>query len=142
MKGRLYMKCPNCDKEMKKSKTFEPRDYYIGDGDYLSAYMKVFHYKCTACCIKVSKDGDYGEKKWTLPDNLKPTEKQISYATAIANRLGKDTSELVTRKQYSKFIGDNVEQFKQRKKEDYDRALYDYAVELEELGIIDPGMFC
>ena len=77
-----------------------------------------------------------------MPDNLKPTERQISYAKAIANRLEKDISELVTKKQYSKFINDNVEQFKQREKEDYDRALYDYATELEELCIIDPGMFC
>ena len=142
MKGRLYMKCPNCNKEMQKTETFERRNYYIGDGDYLSAYMKVFHHKCADCCIEVSKDEDCEKKEWTLPDNLKPTERQISYATAIANRLEKDISELVTRKQYSKFIGDNVEQFKQRKQEDYNRALHDYGVELEELGIIDPGMFC
>lgn len=136
------MKCPNCNKEMQKSETFEQRSYYIGDGDYLDAYMKVFHHKCAACCIKVSKDEDRKEMKWTLPDNLKPTEKQVSYATTIANRLGKDISELVTRKQYSKFIGDNVEQFKQKKQKDYNRTLHDYAVELEELGIIDPSMFC
>jgi len=136
------MKCPNCNKEMQKSETFEQRSYYIGDGDYLDAYMKVFHHKCAACRIEVSKDENRKEMKWTLPDNLKPTEKQVSYATAIANRLRKDISELVTRKQYSKFIGDNVEQFKQEKQKDYNSALYEYAMELEEWGMIDPGMFC
>ncbi len=136
------MKCPNCNKEMQKSKTFEQRSFYVGDGDYFDAYMKVFHYKCTACCIKSSRDEHCKEMKWTLPDNLKPTERQVSYATAIANRLGKDISELVTRKQYSKFISDNVEQFKQKKQEDYEEALYNYAVDLEEMGIIDPSMFC
>ena len=136
------MKCPNCNKEMQKSETFEQRSYYIGDGDYLDAYMKVFHHKCAACCIKVSKDENRKEMKWTLPDNLKPTEKQVSYATTIANRLRKDISELVTRKQYSKFISDNVERFKQEKQKDYNSALHEYAIELEEMGIIDPGMFC
>lgn len=142
MKGRLYMKCPNCNKEMQKSATFEHRSYYIGDGDYLDAYMKVFHHKCAACCIGVSRDENSKEMEWTLPDNLKPTEKQVSYTTAIANRLKKDISELVTKKQYSKFISDNVEQFNQKKQKDYDMALYKYATDLEEWGMIDFSMFC
>ena len=123
---------------MQKSETFEQRSYYIGDGDYLDAYMKVFHHKCAACCIKVSKDENRKEMKWTLPDNLKPTEKQVSYATTIANRLRKDISELVTRKQYSKFISDNVERFKQEKQKDYNSALHEYAIELDGDLLIHP----
>ena len=136
------MKCPNCNKEMQKSETFEQRNYYIGDGDYLDAYMKVFHYKCAACCIKVSKDENRKEMKWSLPENLKPTQKQIDYAKSIASRLNKDIGTLVTKKDYSKFISENVDEYKRKKKRDYDVDLYNLSLELEEWGVIDPGMFC
>jgi hypothetical protein len=128
---------------MKESESFAKRIYPDYDYDYFEAYMKVFHYKCTTCRIEFQQDEKYDSKgEWTLPENLKPTEKQISYATAIANRLGKDIRKLVTKKQYSKFISDNVEAYKQKKKEDYDINLYNLALDLEEWGVIDPGMFC
>ena len=136
------MKCPNCGKQMKKSESFEKRIYPDYDYDYFEAYAKLLHYKCSSCKIEYIEEDPGGKEEWLLPENLKPTQKQIDYAKSIASRLNKDIRTLVTRKDYSKFIGENVEEFKRKKKEDYDTDLYNLALELEEWGVIDPGMFC
>lgn len=136
------MKCPNCGKQMKKSESFAKRTYFDYDCDYFEAYAKLLHYKCLSCKIEYTEEDPGGSKEWSLPENLKPTQKQIDYAKSIASRLNKDIRTLVTRKDYSKFIGENVEEFKRKKREDYDTDLYNLALELEEWGVTDPGMFC
>ncbi len=136
------MKCPNCNREMEVSQSFAKRTYFDYDCDYFEAYAKILHYKCPFCKIEYTEEDPGGAKEWSLPENLKPTQKQIDYAKSIASRLKKDIRALVTRKDYSKFISQNVDEYKRKKKRDYDVDLYNLSLELEEWGIIDPGMFC
>lgn len=134
------MKCPNCKKEMKKSSKFERRSCIDEDGFGLDfAYMKVFIHSCKDCKIKYREDEFGGpfsvEDEWILPKKFEPSEKQITYAESIGARLGKDTSQLVTKQQYWKFINDNTKKYKKKKSEDYDRDMECLGEELLEMGI-------
>ena len=122
------MKCPNCNKEMKKTSKFECRSRIDWDGfDLEHAYMKVFTYTCPDCKIKYKTDEFSGpfshDDEWVLPEEFQPSEKQINFAESIANKLGKNIDNLVTKQQFWKFINDNTKQYSKKKQEDYDRNM-------------------
>jgi len=134
------MKCPNCNKKMKESSKFELRDCFDEDGfDLDFAYMKVFVNECEDCKIRYEEDqygGPFGgECKWILPEEYKPTEKQMKYAETISKTLDKDIDDLVTKFQYWKFIHDNNDEYHKRKEEEYQEQLRDIGDTLQEYGI-------
>lgn len=134
------MNCPNCNKRMKKSSKFELRNCLDEDGfGYDYAYMKVFVHECEDCKISYEEDeygGPFGgECKWTLPEEYKPTKKQIKYAETISHTLGKDIDDLVTKSQYWQFINSNNDKYRKRKEEQYHENLRSIGETLEEYGI-------
>ena len=108
------MNCPNCGKEMKLKKRYQDRTRPY-EGFWTESYVaKILHYSCKDCKIKREIDSDIGGDKWTLPKEMRPTEKQIAYAEKIIKRLGLDSYEyreiLVTKQQYWKFINDHKDE--------------------------------
>lgn len=108
------MKCPNCQKTMEKTSDFELQSE-IDDGFWLKHYyMKMFIYTCKDCNIKYEK-GEYGDYdgKWYIPEQLKPTQKQINFANKIGVMLNLNTDKLLTKHQYWEFIKNNKDKFQQ-----------------------------
>lgn len=108
------MNCPNCGKEMKLKKRYQDRTRPY-DGFWTESYVaKILFYSCKDCKIKREIDSNAGIDKWTLPKEMKPTEKQIAYAEKIIKRLGLDAYEyreiLVTKQQYWKFINNHKDE--------------------------------
>lgn len=112
------MLCPNCGKEMK---SFDRPFVGFGDEpDYdLSEHIGD---ECKHCGVK------YEERNhsWSLPDSLKPTEKQIKTVLFIQNRLNIHVDNLVTKKQYCDFIGKYFEKAKNAEKFKHNVCEFDY----------------
>lgn len=132
------MKCPNCNKTMKKTYDFKQRTE-TEDGWFTRIfYMKVFEYTCDDCNIKYEKDeydDVYGH--WHIPEKLLPTQKQKDFADKISKRLHKDISKLITKHQYWEFINNNKDDYFAAWKEfrdaeyGYDGDLYDFNPEYD-----------
>lgn len=135
---------------MKNSSKFECRSCIDWDGfDLERAYMKVFIYTCPDCKIKYKTDEINSqfsvEDKWILPKEFQPSEKQIKFAESIVCRLSKNIDNLVTKRQFWKFINDNTKKYKKNKQEDYDRDMEslaetiveDYGLDESDFGIYD-----
>ena len=145
------MKCPNCNKEMKKSSTFELRedegevDEFCGLGLHHNyAYMKVFIYKCNDCKIKYKEDEFesifYQPPQWKLPKDLMPSEKQIKYAKNLGYHFDISTDDLVTKKDYWNFINKYADQYK-KDINDYKKYKSEYEEDYEVLEFYDESMF-
>ena len=111
------MKCPNCGKEMK--------DIYhnmVSLGDEPD-YDSVYHYcsECKKCKIKYYPY----KKEWEIPEKFKPTEKQKRTVMFIVNRIFVDDDSLLTKKQYSEFIGKYFDEAKEIElREEWDKGIY------------------
>lgn len=136
------MKCPNCHEKMSVSYKFEKRSVIDWDGfDYDYAYMKVWIHKCKSCKIKYRQDDCSGpfteDDKWDIPKKLRPSDKQVEYAKSIACSIGVDLDDLdlVTKKQYWKFINEHQKKYKKNREREYRNELEYIGQEMMELGL-------
>jgi len=67
-------------------------------------YYKTTIDKCPSCNIEY----EYKKGKWTIPDDLLPTEKQLNTVRFIMNRLPNLSCELLTKRQCWSFINKNL----------------------------------
>ena len=110
------MKCPNCGIEMKEKYSWIPcieedeADYYLSG------------YECRKCGISY----DCMTYKYTLPDHLMPTDKQIRTVSFICSQLAVNEELPITKSQYCEFIGRYLEKAQQAKDEqsEYDDEWY------------------
>lgn len=122
------MLCPNCNTEMKEKTYIPPDEDFDVSHDYFCPKCHVFRL-----------DG----QDWTIPDELKPTEKQERTVTFIYSRLGIPFDGIIeTKKEYSSFISKHFEDAKQKKRpiktreqdSNFDEELLEY--------LPDEGYYC
>lgn len=109
------MKCPNCEKEMKD--IYHTMVSLADEPDYDSVY----HYcsECKKCKIKYYPY----KKEWEIPEKFKPTEKQKRTVMFISNKIFVDDDSLLTKKQYSEFIGKYFDEAKEIElREEWDKG--------------------
>lgn len=84
---RNKMKCPNCFKEMSYKRETRYVPDLSGTADYDYEYLWEQH-KCKQCEITCEKDiySDI-DGEWHIPDEYKPTEKQVKTILFINGRL-------------------------------------------------------
>lgn len=96
------MNCPNCDRKMKRSVSrgcFTTFCELPEDGDF---YL-IETFQCEECKIKLTIS--IGQESWDIPEEYKPTEKQIKTIKMIDFWLGLNGINTVkTKKQGIKFI--------------------------------------
>lgn len=96
------MLCPNCNTEMTE------RNYIPPDEDFDICT----DYRCPKCHV-FKLDG----QDWTIPDELKPTEKQERTVAFIHSRLGIPFDGVIeTKKEYFNFIAKHFEDAKRKKR--------------------------
>lgn len=105
------MICPNCGKEMK---SLDIRVFSTGDEPDYDWYDHIGD-ECKKCKIKYNENSH----SWQLPNELKPTEKQIKTVLFIENRLLIHPDGLITKKQYFEFIKKYFEQAKSTNAHDH-----------------------
>lgn len=105
------MICPNCGKEMK---SLDVRAFSTGPEPDYDWYSHIGD-ECKKCKIKYNES----THSWELPDNLKPTEKQLKTVLFIENRLSIRSNNLITKKQYFEFIKKYFEQAKHTNMNDH-----------------------
>ena len=99
------MKCIECGKEMK---LVGSKSYYINEETGSSSCVN--EYDCSYCGIKIFYNmsiTEHGIEKLYLPDNLKPTDKQLQLVDFICDILPDlkyTRKSYYTRKHISKFI--------------------------------------
>lgn len=85
----IYMKCPNCDKEMKYTdKGYWGYSFSTGYEPDYPDYFRRDIYSCKDCKIKNVND------KWEIPKKYLPTEKQEKTILFINNHLRMDLKAL------------------------------------------------
>ena len=91
------LKCPNCGRPIQLESYFKEFYHWEDERNY---YYKTSKGTCSACNIT------YDDGKWNIPEELLPTEKQISTVKFIRNRLDlpNDKEEGVTKHTYWAFI--------------------------------------
>jgi len=99
------MKCIECNKEMK---LVGGERFYLSETSEATSVIN--EYDCPTCGIKIffnmSIDG-YGIEKLFIPDNLKPTDKQLDFADYIVSvipELKYVRQRYYTKRQLSEFI--------------------------------------
>lgn len=97
------MNCPNCKNNMKYSTEQRKIFDLSGTADY--DYYLVDVYKCKNCNIKKIND------EWSVPEKLKPTDKQEKTLLFINSRL-KTNFEPITKRQCWEIINNNFEKAK------------------------------
>ena len=99
------MKCIECGKEMK---LVGSKSYYINEKTGSTSCVN--EYDCSYCGIKIFYNMsilEHGIEKLYLPDNLKPTEKQLEFADYILRvipELKYVRQRHYTKRQLSEFI--------------------------------------
>lgn len=99
-KENLCMKCPNCRREMTSALEFKSFYHWEDEETY---WYKDTVYKCPSCNIEY----EYKKGKWTIPTELKPTEKQINTVMFITTKLPHLSCECLTKSQCWDFIHQN-----------------------------------
>ena len=140
------MKCPNCGKKMTETCRYRDRTEPY-DGFWTRDYIaRIYYYNCKDCKIKYKVDTDLCTHEWTLPKEMRPTEKQVSYAKKIIKWLRLDRydaeCDLITKHQYWEFINKNKDAMDKKMKEcqelwkNRDDGLEDFDYwDLPEIGI-------
>jgi len=99
------MKCIECQKQMK----LVGKEKFIVNEETGSS-SAIFEYDCLNCSIKIFMNmsiADYGIEKLYLPENYKPTEKQLELVDFICYAIPSlryERQNCYTKRQISKFI--------------------------------------
>jgi len=99
------MKCIECNKEMK---LINSERFYLSETSEATSVIN--EYDCSKCGIKIFFNmsiTNYGIEKLYIPENLKPTEKQLEFADYICNilpDLKQFRKKYYTKRQLSEFI--------------------------------------
>ena len=121
-KNKKIIKCPNCGKDIKLTDEFRECGWGWGE-DYEGLYHLVTIGECKDCKIK------YYNNEWTIPNELKPTEKQCRTVKFIENRLdARLHDDIGLKKRYWQFISQYFEEAKKIELEPYNdyEDYYDY----------------
>ena len=119
------MKCPNCGKEMKYSKSEHPFGFWNDD----DSYYEVETWKCKECKISFTKD--FKGEEWDIPGELQATEAQIKACRFVSNELGYD-SPPPTKRAMWKFLHETLDEAKDRRELRWLDSWYDYDYPIAE----------
>ena len=110
------MNCPQCEKEM-NNESYWYSGFAGWDDDYPSSYYEL--YVCKNCNIS------YRNGEWNVPEQFRPTSKQIKTAKYISNVLNISEPPL-TKRSLWKFINQNLSKSINHNKYNYNDLRYDY----------------
>lgn len=120
-KNKDIIKCPNCGEDIVLKTKYEECSCWDWGEDYEGFYHLVTKGKCKNCKIQ------YYDGKWTIPDDLKPTEKQCRTVKFIENRLDARLHDNIgLKKRYWQFISQYFEEAKKIELESDYENYYDY----------------